>query len=159
MRDGDRTAAMLFCNFLVPPTDSILFFELYRDCGVEQAEDIVSIVEMKGWDKTVTVRKETTDPGTIAEFYRMTAGPALPSWSNDEFQEEMFGAELEEQQTQKHIDFADDCRPLLLEKRDGLRFFVTVHPRYRRLYAGGTLSYYRVEEALSAWLEENLDVR
>ncbi len=159
LRDGNRTAAVLFCNFIVPHDASMPFFELYRAYGVEQAEDIVSVAEVKGWDKTVTVREETTDPGALAAFYRMTADPELLSWSNDEFQEEMFGGTPEEQQPQKHTDFADDCRQLRIETKEGQRFFVTVFPRYRWLYGGGTLSYYRVDEALSAWLEENLDVR
>ena len=83
---------------------------------------------------------------------------ALGSYGNDDFQEQMFsGYPSEEKQLEAHKAFADDSRVLRIETNGGLRFYVSLYPSFNWMYAGGTMSYYKMDDAMHTWLSKNLD--
>ena len=92
----------------------------------------------------------------IAEFYDMTV--ALWSYGNDDFQKQMFGGYPDEEtQMQAHTAFADDRRNLRIETTDGLRFFISFHPSFDWINGGGTMSYFKIDEQMHAWIDRNLN--
>ena len=102
------------------------------------------------------IGKPVTDRQEIAEFYDMTV--ALWSYGNDDFQKQMFGGYPDEEtQMQAHTAFADDRRNLRIETTDGLRFFISFHPSFDWINGGGTMSYFKIDEQMHAWIDRNLN--
>ena len=155
LRDGDDWYAALFCNFYqFDSNTSIELTELYRVYGIESADDIASISEID-WLTNKEVGTPVTDRQEIAEFYDMTI--ALWSYGNDDFQKEMFGGYTdEESQIKAHIAFADDYRCICIETVDGLRFFIGIHPSFDWIDGGGTMSYFKIDDQMHAWIDRNL---
>ena len=88
LRDGDTWYAALFCNFYqFDSNTNCSFTELYRVYGIESADDIASITEMK-WNNEQEVGSPVTNRQEITEFYHMTI--TLVSYGNDDFQTEVF---------------------------------------------------------------------
>ena len=82
LRDGDTWYAALFCNFYqFDSNTNCSFTELYRVYGIESADDIASITEMK-WNNEQEVGSPVTNRQEITEFYRMTI--TLVSYGNDD---------------------------------------------------------------------------
>ncbi len=156
LRDGENWYAALFCNFYqFDSNTSVELTELYRVYGIESANDIAAIAEMER-----NGRKEVGTPVVeqqeIAEFYDITT--ALWSYGNDDFQQQMFsGYPDEKSQQEAHIAFADDYRCLRIETADGLRFFIGFHPSFDWIVGGGTMSYFKIDEQLHAWIDRNLN--
>ena len=63
----------------------------------------------------------------------------------------------EETQMQAHTAFADDRRNLRIETTDGLRFFISFHPSFDWINGGGTMSYFKIDEQMHAWIDRNLN--
>lgn len=156
LRDGDIWYAALFCNFLqLDSSAKMELMELYRVYGIESADDIASIAEMN-WDRSKVVGTSVTARPEITEFFDMTV--TLRSYSNDDFQELMFGGfSSEESQQQAHIAFADDYRCLRIETNDGLRFFIGLHPNFDWIDGGGTMSYFKIDEQMHDWIDRNIN--
>ena len=155
LRDGEVWYAVLFCNFYqFDSNTSVELTELYRVYGIESAADIASIVEMD-WSKKREIGTPVTDRQEIMEFYDMTV--ALWSYGNDDFQKQMFSGYPDEELQQKaHIAFADDYRCICIETVDGLRFFIGFHPGFDWIDGGGTMSYFKIDEQMHAWIDKNL---
>jgi hypothetical protein len=156
LRDGDTWYAALFCNFYqFDSNTAVELTELYRVYGIHSAEDIASITEMD-WLREKEVGIPVTDQQEITEFYDMTV--SLLSYGNDDFQKEMFGGYPdEEMQLQAHTAFADDSRVIRIETKDGLRFFISFHPSFDWIDGGGTMSYFKIDEQMHAWIDKNLN--
>ena len=90
----------------------------------------------------------------IAEFYDISK--ALADYGNDDFQAIVFDGIPEDQQPETHTKFADDLRVIRIETKNGLRFYIDVHPTYGWIFGNGTLSYYQINEQMSDWLSQNL---
>lgn len=155
LRDGERWYAALFCNFYrFDSNTSAPLTELYRVYGIESADDIAAITEMER-DGGKEAGAPVVERQELAAFYDMTA--ALWSYGNDDFQQQMFGGYPDEaSQQQAHIAFADDYRCLRIETAAGLRFFIGFYPSFDWLYGGGTMSYFKIDGQLHAWLDRNL---
>lgn len=155
LRDGDRYLAAVFCNFnltrLGDSNASVELSELFRVYGVEGAEDIALVCETDR-NRNEAVGTPVTAPGEIAFLYEELT--VRDSWGNDDFQTLTFGGTPEEEQPAAHAAFADDMRMLRIETADGLRFYLEYYPSYGWLYGQGTLSWYRAEGRLAAWLNE-----
>lgn len=79
-------------------------------------------------------------------------------WANDDFQKQMFGGYPDEEtQMQAHTAFADDRRNLRIETTDGLRFFISFHPSFDWINGSGTMSYFKIDEQMHAWIDRNLN--
>ena len=155
LRDGERWYAALFCNFYqFDSNTSVELTELYRVYGIESADDIASITEM-GDSNWREIGKSVTDRQEISEFYDMTV--ALWSYGNDEYQELLYGDIPEEEQPEFHNAVAKDRRNLRIETTTGLRFFIAVYPTYDWINGGGTMSYFKIDEQMHAWIDRNLN--
>ena len=129
--------------------------ELYRIFNVSQAGDIASISEVD-WHREKVIGATVTDANEIQAFYDMTM--TLDSYGNDDFQELMFGGYTnEEKQMEAHTAFADDCRKLRVETKDGLRFYVSLYPSFSWMHASGTMSYYKIDNTMHEWINRNLN--
>ena len=70
----------------------------------------------------------------------------------------MFGGYPDEEtQMQAHTAFADDRRNLRIKTTDGLRFFISFHPSFDWINGGGTMSYFKIDEQMHAWIDRNLN--
>jgi len=155
LRDGERWYAALFCNFYqFDSNTSVELTELYRVYGIESADDIASITEM-GDSNWREIGKSVTDRQEISEFYDMTV--ALWSYGNDEYQELLYGDIPEEEQPEFHNAVAKDRRNLRIETTTGLRFFIAFYPTYDWIDGGGTMSYFKIDEQMHAWIDRNLN--
>ena len=155
LRDGDTWYAALFCNFYqFDSNTNCSFTELYRVYGIESADDIASITEMK-WNNEQEVGSPVRNRQEIDEFYHMTI--ALASYGNDDFQTEVFDGIPEENQQEAHTAFADDRRNLRIETASGLRFFISFYPNYDWIEGGGTMSYFKIDNQMHGWIERNLN--
>ena len=155
LRDGEKYMAALFCNFVqFDDNTSCEFTELYRVYDINRAEDIATITEM-GDSNNRAIGKPVTDRAEIKEFYDMTV--ALWSYGNDDYQELMYGGIPEEEQPEFHSAVADDRRNLRIETTDGLRFFIAFYPSYDWINGGGTMSYFKIDEQMHAWIDRNLN--
>lgn len=155
LRDGDTWYAALFCNFYVfDDNTNYEFAELYRVYGIDNADDIASITEM-GSSNNGEIGRPVTDRQEIAEFYDMTT--ALWSYGNGDYQELTYGGLPEEKQQEMSIAVADDRRNLRIETTDGLRFFISFYPSFDWIDGGGTMSYYKIDDQMHAWIERNLN--
>ena len=155
VRNGDRYAAAIFGNVIHygDTNETTEFGELYRIYGIGSAEDIAGIVPVD-WNRDEETGTPVTDREEIAEFYRLTA--ETPAVGNDDFQSSVFGGIDEAQQSEAHTKFADDTRVLRIETKDGLRFYIDVYPSYGWMYAGGTLSYFGIDDGTENWLQKNI---
>ena len=154
LRDGKTWCAALFCNFYqFDSNTNCSLSELYHVYGIESADDIKSITEMDNKNKN-EIRTPVVDRQEITEFYHMTI--ALGSYGNDDFQAEVFGGIPEEDQQDAHSAFADDRRNLRVETKDGLRFFIAFYPSYGWIEGGGTMSYFKIDNQMRNWIEQNV---
>ena len=156
LRDGDTWHAALFCNFYqFDSNTSVELTELYRVYGIYSADDIASITEMD-WNREKEVGTPVIIRQEITEFYDMTV--SLWSYGNDDFQKERFGGYPDDEaQMQAHTAFADDRRDIRIETKDGLRFFISFHPSFDWIDGGGTMSYFKIDEQMHAWIDKNLN--
>ena len=156
LRDGDHWFAALFCNFYqFDSNTSVELTELYRVYGIESAADIASITEM-GKGSREEIGTPVTETAEISAFYDMTT--ALWSYGNEDFQKEMFGGYTDEDaQLAAYSAFADDRRNVRIETADGLRFFIAFYPSYDWIYGGGTMSYFKIDKQMHAWIDRNLN--
>ena len=156
LRDGDQWFAALFCNFYqFDSNTSTELTELYRVYGIESAADIASITEM-GKGSKQEIGTPVIDSDEIAEFYGMTT--TLWSYGNDDFQAEMFDIYTdEEEQVAVHNAFAEDRRNIRIETAEGLRFFIAIYPSFDWIYGGGTMSYFKMDDQMHAWVDRNLN--
>lgn len=154
LRNGETWCAALFCNFYqFDSNTNCSLTELYRVYGIESADDIASITEMK-WNNEQEVGSPIRNRQEIDEFYHMTI--ALASYGNDDFQAEVFDGIPEENQQEAHTAFADDRRNLRIETASGLRFFIAFYPNYNWIYGGGTMSYFKIDNQMRNWIERNV---
>jgi len=156
VQDGNAYLAAIFCNFYqFDSNTSCELTELYRVYAIEDAADISSITEVD-WHRNKVIGSPITDRQEIAEFYGMTC--ALWSYGNDDFQREMFGNCIsEEEQLKLHHSFAENSRVLRVETADGLRFYLNFYPAYNWIYGGGTMSYFRIEKDMHRWFDRNFN--
>jgi len=155
LRDGERWYAALFCNFYqFDSNTSVELTELYKVYGIESADEIASITEM-GDSNWREIGKSVTERQEISEFYDMTV--ALWSYGNDEYQELLYGDIPEEEQPEFHNAVAKDRRNLRIETTTGLRFFIAFYPTYDWIDGGGTMSYFKIDEQMHAWIDRNLN--
>jgi len=155
LRDGERWYAALFCNFYqFDSNTSVELTELYKVYGIESADEIASITEM-GDSNWREIGKSVTERQEILEFYDMTV--ALWSYGNDEYQELLYGDIPEEEQPEFHNAVAKDRRNLRIETTTGLRFFIAFYPTYDWINGGGTMSYFKIDEQMHAWIDRNLN--
>jgi len=155
LRDGDIWYAALFCNFFAFDSDTHCeFTELYRVYGIESADDIASITEVD-WNNDKVVGNQITDREEISNFYNITLG--LMPYGNDSFQKLMFsGFASEDEQIDKHIQFADDHRSLRIETTAGLRFHISFYPSFDWIYGNGAMTYYQMDDLMNEWFERNI---
>lgn len=154
LRNGETWCAALFCNFYqFDSNTNCSLTELYRVYGIESADDIKSITEMK-WNNEQAVGSPVRNRQEIDEFYHMTI--ALASYGNDDFQAEVFDGIPEENQQEAHTAFADDRRNLRIETASGLRFFIAFYPNYDWIEGGGTMSYFKIDSQMRNWIERNV---
>lgn len=150
LRDGKNYMAALFCNPYQFDTDTHMELgELFRIYGVESAQDIDSIAEIKFsgdlLDKVIS--PVIDDAEVIEDFYRISTSQM--SYGNDGFQVLTFDGIPEDEQVDVHLAFADDNRTLRIETTDGLRFYIDVHPNFG--WMDMALSYYKMDSQMSAW--------
>lgn len=154
LRDGNSYKAALFCNIIGSDTNtSYELRDLYKFYGIEGAEDIASISHVD-WHKEKAVGNTVTDTEAISAFYNITL--ALAGYSNDDFQAEVFGKIPENQQVAVHTDFANDNTTIRIEATSGLRLFIEVFPDYGWIYGGGTMKYYKMNDAMHQWFDTNI---
>ena len=155
IRDGSKYLAALFCNILSFDDNTSAGMEtLYGFYGIESPDDIVSITEVD-WKRDKAVGNAVTEKSEIAAFYNLSS--SLPSYGNDDFQKIVFDSIPEDQQVKTHTDFANDLKMIRIETKDGLRFYIEVHPSFGWIYGNGTLSYYQIDAQMASWIAGNLD--
>ena len=156
-REGKKYSAAIFCNFdmLDNSNTSYELEKLYQIFNISQAEDIASISEVD-WHRKKVIGTTVTNTNEIQEFYEMTI--ALDSYGNDDFQDLTFsGYPSEEKQMEAHTAFADDSRVIRIETVSGLRFYLSLYPSFNWINASNTMSYYKIDDAMHAWINRNLD--
>lgn len=155
IRDGSKYLAALFCNILSLDDNASAGMEtLYGFYGIESPDDIVSITEVD-WNRDKAVGSTVTEKSEIAAFYNLSN--SLTSYGNDDFQKIVFDSIPEDQQVKTHTDFANDLKMIRIETKDGLRFYIEVHPSFGWIYGNGTLSYYQIDAQMASWIAGNLD--
>jgi hypothetical protein len=155
IKDGNKYLAALFCNiFSLDDNTSTGMETLYGFYGIESPDDIVSITEVD-WNRDKAVGNTVTEKSEIAAFYNLSS--SLTSYGNDDFQKIVFDSIPEDQQVKTHTDFANDLKMIRIETKDGLRFYIEVHPSFGWIYGNGTLSYYQIDAQMASWIAGNLD--
>ena len=154
LRDGEHWYAALFCGLIWLDSNQNAEMEtLYQTYGIESAADIASVAEVD-WSRDKVTGAVITDPAALAAFYDLTC--SLTGFGNDDFQALTFDGIPEEEQPAAHGAFADDLRMLRVETTDGLRFYLSLYPSYGWLEGTGVLTYYEIDEAMAAWIDQNL---
>lgn len=154
IRDGSKYLAALFCNILsIDDNTSTEMATLYQVYGIDGADDIVSIAEFD-WNRNRTIGHAVTDRKEIAAFYELSK--ALTSHGNDGFQAIVFEGMPEDQQVKAYTEFANDLRVIRIETKEGLRFYMDVHPSFGWIYGYGSLSYYQIDARMAEWIGRNL---
>ena len=155
IRDGSKYLAALFCNILSLDDNASTGMEtLYGFYRIESPDDIVSITQVD-WNPDKAVGSTVTEKSEIAAFYNLSN--SLTSYGNDDFQKIVFDSIPEDQQVKTHTDFANDLKMIRIEAKDGLRFYIEVHPSFGWIYGNGTLSYYQIDAQMASWIAGNLD--
>lgn len=156
VRDGTNYMAALFCNFRQFDSNTNMeLSELYRTYGINNSEDIAAIAHTKSLGEIESVIGNiVTDSEIITEFYELTT--SLISYGNEDFQAIVFDNIPETDRPAAHTAFANDAITIRVETQNGLRFKLQVYPSYGWIYAGGTMSYYQMDESISDWFREFL---
>lgn len=58
--------------------------------------------------------------------------------------------------TEIYTDVADDRKDIVIETKDGLLLVIHYYPSYGWIYAGQTMSYYRMSPKMSEWFSNNI---
>lgn len=153
IRDKGIYNAVVFCNYVLPDTETVSMEMLYALYDIENAWDISSISVVNDWFEKKVIGPVITDETVIADFF--SASLPLEDYSNDEYHKMNYGhIDTEETLLQAYDKTAENKLTILLETPDGLRFCLEYDAEGGWLYSNKTLRYYRVSEEMKDWFSQ-----
>jgi hypothetical protein len=153
--DNGEYNAVVFCNYVLPDTETVSLERLYSLYDVKNAWDISSISVVDDWFKKNVVGATITDENVISDFY--SSSLVLQDYSNDAYHEMNYGhIATEEELLQAYDKTAENKLTLMLETPDGLRFCLEYDAEGGWIYSNHTMRYYRVTEEIADWFSNNL---
>lgn len=153
--DNGEYDAVVFCNHVLPDTESISMEVLYSTYGVTGAEDISSIAVVNDWFEKKIVGVTVTDKNVISDFY--SASISLQDYDNDTYHEMNYGhIDNEEELVQAYDKTSENKITLMFETVDGLRFCLEYDGDGGWIYSGSTMRYYRVTDKVANWFSTHI---
>lgn len=153
--DNDNYDAVIFCNYVVPDTESIPMEMLYSVYDIKGPEDISSISVVDDWYEKNVIGGTITDANLISDFY--SSSLALQDYDNYTYHEMNYGhIDNEEELLQAYDKTSENKLTIMLETMDGLRFCLEYDAEGGWIYSGNTIRYYRVTDEVASWLSDNL---
>ena len=150
--------AAVFCNYVLPDTESIPLERLYDLYGIKSSSDIASISAVDGWFTKNIIGAVLTDSKVIADFY--SASLALRDYSNDSYHKMNYGNNgnitSEEELLRAYEQTSENTITIMLETVAGLRFCLEYEAADGWIYSGETLSYYQAAGEIANWFSNNL---
>ena len=152
IHDNGKYNAVVFCNFILPDTETISLDRLYN---IKNSSDISSISVVDDWYSKKVIGSTLTNASVISKFYN--ASLILRDYSNDDYHEKKYGhIATEEELVQAYEETADNEITIMLETSDGLRFCLEYDAEGGWIYSNGTLRYYQVTDEITRWFSKNL---
>lgn len=153
--DNGEYNAVVFCNYVLPDTESIPLERLYNLYGINSFSDISSISVVDDWSEKNIIGATLTDSNAIADFY--SASLVLQDYNNDTYHKMNYGhIATEEELLQAYEQTNENKVTFMLETVDGLRFCLEYDAEGGWIYSGATIRYYRVTEEIANWFSDNL---
>lgn len=153
--DNGKYNAVVFCNFVLPDTETVSLDRLYKLYNIKSGSDISSISVVDDWYSKKVVGSTLTNANAISEFYNSSI--TLQDYSNDDHHEMNFGhIATEEELLQAYEKTADNKMTIMLETSDGLRFCLEYDAEGGWIYSNNTLRYYQVTDEIAKWFSNNL---
>lgn len=147
--------AVVFCNYVLPDTESIPLERLYNLYGIKSSSDISSISAVDGWFTKNIIGAVLTDSKIIADFYSASLG--LQDYSNDSYHKMNYGnIASEEELLQAYEQTNKNKITFMLETVAGLRFCLEYEAADGWIYSGEALRYYQATEEITNWFSNNL---
>jgi hypothetical protein len=154
VRENGSYKAAVFCNDIHKQSNfSAPMVQLFETWGIYTPAEINEIAETD-WNRNRISGAVVEDSGALKEFYHLALD--LDPYGNDDFQAEVFGGIDEAEQGAAHNAFADDLHMIRVRTSSGLCFYMDVHPSYGWIYGPGTMTYYRMNSGMAAWIANHL---
>lgn len=154
VKENGTFKAAVFCNDIHKQTNiSAPMAQQFETWGILSSDDIAEIAETD-WNRNSVTGAVIEDRETLNEFYDLAMD--LDPYGNDDFQTEVFDGIDEAQQAEAHNAFADDLRTIRVRNSAGLCFWMDVQPSYGWIYGHGTMTYYRINDDMAGWIQNNL---
>ena len=119
--DNGKFNAVVFCNYVLPDTESIPLGRLYNLYGIKSSSDIVSISAVDDWFKKNIVGAILNKSNAIVDFHSTSL--VLQDYSNDAYHKMNYGNIAAKEELLQAYEQTDDNKiTFMLETVDGLRF-------------------------------------
>lgn len=144
--ENGKYSAVIFCNLIMPDSESYPITELFEIYSVKSADDIKKIRVIKDpYNKRFTdiFRKRITKEDEIVKFYNYLV--SLDSYTFDEYEKNTFGQIKENKDRLKASSkSAENFENIMIETRDGLKFYIGYDKFFGWFKAYDIHSYYKV---------------
>ena len=155
--DNDKYDAVLFCNYLMPDTDSVSMDRIYNIYGIRKGADISSISVVDNRTGKKVIGPTLTDAKIICDFYASSLN--LVDYNFSDYHEINYGHIKTEDELVKAYDkTADNKITIRIETNDGLRFYLEYDAGGGWIYSSGSMRYYKVTAEISQWFENHFNV-
>lgn len=155
--DNDKYDAVLFCNYLMPDTDSVSMDQIYNIYGIRKGADISSISVVDNRTGKKVIGPTLTDAKIICDFYASSLN--LVDYNFSDYHEINYGHIKTEDELVKAYDkTADNKITIRIETNDGLRFYLEYDAGGGWIYSSGSMRYYKVTAEISQWFENHFNV-
>ena len=153
--DNGEYNAVVFCNFVLPDTETVSLEMLYSIFDVKNAENISSISVVNDWFEKKVIGPTITDKNAISDFY--SSSVALRDYDNDTYHEMNYGhIDSEEELLEAYEKTSKNKLTIMLETSDGLRFCLEYDAEGGWIYSDDTMRYYRVTDEVASWFSDKL---
>ena len=144
----------LFCNYLIPDTDSMSFKELLDVYGIDSADDIASISPAKNDNSFKANGEVVFDRELIVQFYKEAL--LLEAYSEEAYDKLEFAHIDEANADEYHRKYAEDSKYIVIETVAGFRFQLRYLPTHGWIVGSATQTYYKMSSVMSDWFAENI---
>ena len=153
--DNDKYDAVLFCNYLMPDTDSVSMDQIYNIYGIRKGADISSISVVDNRTGKKVIGPTLTDAKIICDFYASSLN--LVDYNFSDYHEINYGHIKTEDELVKAYDkTADNKITIRIETNDGLRFYLEYDAGGGRIYSSGSMRHYKTTTEISEWFKNHL---
>ena len=154
--DNGKYDAVLFCNYVVPDTDTVSLDQLYSLFEIEEVTDISSISVVDNRTGKKVIGATLTDEKIISDFY--VSSLKLVDYNFSDYHEMNYGhIKTEEELVEAYDKTSDSTITIRIETKDGLRFYLKYDADGGWIYSSGTMRHYKVTTEICQWFENHIN--